>query len=104
MLGLASALLDPPHWRLLLDAPIRWISQGTIDPELERTLEDLELFVLGLVVSLIAVIVWDVSSSRAREQARRAGQVQWRRRLHERKRRLGFEPKGQNGGRLGPTR
>jgi hypothetical protein len=95
MLGLASALLDPPRRHPLLDAPIRGIGQ--------RALEYLELIPLGLVLSLIVVMVWGATSSRAREQARRAGQVEWRRQLQERKHRLALEPKRQNDERLGPT-
>jgi len=104
MLGLVSALLDPPRWRLLLDAPIRSIGKGAIDPELEHALEGFELIVVGLVASLIPAIVWGAKGSRARKYEQRAGQVRWRHQLQECKRRLRFEPKGQNGGRLGPTR
>ncbi len=104
MLGLASALPDPPRRHPLLDAPIRGIGQRAVDPELERALEYLELILLGLVLSLIVVMVCGATSSRTRDQARRAGQVEWRRQLQERKRRLALEPKRQNDERLGPTR
>jgi hypothetical protein len=101
MVGLPSASLDP-LWRLL-DVPIRWVSDAAVDPNLERPLEYLELTFLALVLGLIVVVVWDITTSRAREEVRRAQQEQWQRQLKERKRRLKFEHGSEAGERLGPT-
>ncbi len=102
MVQLAGAFLDP-LWRLL-NVPIRWISDGTVEPELERPLEYLELVFFGLVLGLIVVTVWDASSKRVREQERRALQEQWRRRLKARRHQLRFASEGRNDGHLGPSR
>ena len=102
MVQLAGASLDP-LWRLL-NVPIRWISDGTVEPELERPLEYLELVFFGLVLGLVVVTVWDATSKRVREQERRALQEQWRRRLKARRHRLRFVSGGHNDGHLGPTR
>ncbi len=101
MVGLPSASLDP-LWRLL-DVPIRWVSDGAVDPNLERPLEYLELTFFALVLGLIVVVVWDITTSRAREEVRRAQQEQWQRQLQERKRRLKFEHGSEASERLGPT-
>ena len=100
MVGLPSASLDP-LWRLL-DVPIRWVSDGAVDPNLERPLEYLE-HLLALVLGLIVVVVWDITTSRAREEVRRAQQEQWQRQLQERKRRVQFEHGSEASERLGPT-
>jgi len=101
MASLLDASLDP-LWHLLY-VPIRWISDGAVEPELERPLEYLELVFLALVVALTVDTLWDAARKRAREHERRAGQAQWRQ-LQGRKRRLTFAPKGHEGERLGPPR
>jgi hypothetical protein len=102
MVGLPSTSIDS-LWRLL-DLPIGWINAGIIDPELKPLLEYLELILLALVLGLVVIVLWDVTSSLAREQERRKQQEQWRRQLQERKRRLRFERRSQNGERVTPTR
>jgi len=101
MASLLDASLDP-LWHLLY-VPIRWISDGAVEPELERPLEYLELVFLALVVALIVDTLWDAARKRACEHERRAGQAQWRQ-LQGRKRHLTFAPKGREGERLGPPR
>jgi hypothetical protein len=71
-----------PFWHLL-DMPIRWINGGPVEPELQRPFEVLELLILAVIAALIAVVVWDLVASSARERERRELQEQWRRRLHE---------------------
>jgi hypothetical protein len=100
MVELTSASLDP-LWRLL-ELPIGWISDGTIEPEVERPLEYLELLFFGLVLGLSVLVAWDASSNRLRERQRRAAQEAWRRQLKEHQRRLRLASEQGHGERLGP--
>jgi len=102
MVQFTGASLDP-LWRLLA-VPIRWVSDGTIEPELERPLEYLELAFFALVLGLIVVTVWDTTSKHVREQKRHALQEQWRLQLKARRHRLKFASERHHDGRLGPMR
>jgi hypothetical protein len=90
-------------WRLL-DVPIRWLGDGSVEPELERPLEYLELAFFALVLGLIVVTVWDLTSKRVHEHEQRALQEQWRSQLEARRHRLKFASAAQKDDRLGPRR
>jgi hypothetical protein len=103
MVQLAGVSLDR-LWRLL-DLPIRWLGDGSVEPELERPLEYLELAFFALVLGLIVVTLWDLTSKHVREHERRALQEQWRSQLEARRHRLKFVSGGaKNDDRHGPGR
>lgn len=101
MVQLAGVSLEP-LWRLL-GVPIRWLGDGSVEPELERPLEYLELAFFALVLALIVLTVWDLTGKRVREHEQRALQEQWRSQL-EARRRLKFASAAEKDDRLGPRR